>query len=244
MENVLQLNCKVMKGMKFILLVAGLFCLITAKAQVNNLRIDSAFLTAFPANTSVNDTFSVNIIIHNDSSTAYIGKVYIGTQVNTDSAHADTVSGATIYYPSYAANENIPAGGSITRPIFVSVLNPPFIVGSSAVVIWPIMNNNGNLITSSNSLRTLVTIYPMGINEPNDKNLKVYMSGQQLVVQENDLYLLKNVKLYDISGALLCQQQISLSGEISMASFAPGIYLAEVNYADNTSRLFKVFNTR
>jgi hypothetical protein len=224
-----------MKRMKFILLVAGLFCLITAKAQQNNLRIDSAFLTAFPSGSSVNDTFSVNITI---------GRVYIGSQTNTDSARVDSIPGAAFYYPSYTANENIPAGGFITRTITVSVLNPPFIIGSSAVVIWPIVNFNGNLISSTNSLRTLVTIYPTGINEPNDKSLKVYMSGQQLIVQENDQFLLKNVKLYDVSGALLYQQQISLSGTISMASFAPGIYLAEVNYADNTRRLFKVFNAR
>jgi hypothetical protein len=246
MKNVLQSNCKGMKRMKFILLMACLLCLARTNAQTGvNLRLGSNSLAALPVFVHRGDVDSLTITIYNDSSTTFYGNITIGALVDTTTVVADTSSASPFCYPNAPILDSIPGHDSINRLLIITIKTPPFIIGSSAVVIWPIVSNSSNQLHITDSVsKTIIVFYPLGINEPDDKNLKVYMSGQQLIVQENDQYLLKNVKLYDVSGALLYQQQISISGEISMASFAPGIYLAEVKYADNTCRLFKIFNPR
>ena len=70
------------------------------------------------------------------------------------------------------------------------------------------------------------------------------MNNQQLIIQNQGKYLLKNVKLYDVSGKLLLEQPISISGVVNMDQYASGVYLAEMNFEDNTRVICKVFSTR
>ena len=231
-----------MKKMKLILLLAGLFCLGSLKAQLTVLRIDSNFLSTFPDTLHAGDVFNINLTIHNDSSFAYNGTVQIAAKINGVAVVADTGIQA-IEDTGYANNVSIAANNFIIKSLTVHVLTPPFIIGSSGVVIWPISIFNGNQISGVDSLsKTSAILYPVGINEPNDKNLKVYLVGGQLTIQSDGEHLLKSVRIYDVEGALLNERSITTSGSINMDRFSSGIYLAEITFADNTQRVFRVFN--
>jgi hypothetical protein len=119
-------------------------------------------------------------------------------------------------------------------------------VGTSGVVIWPIVVSNPSQLTVHvDSIGfTLEVLYPLGIDELSERNLKVYMLGQQLMIKNNGDYLLKNVKLYDVAGKLLLQKEVSVSGMVDMNQYAEGVYFAEINFADNTRAVVKVVNTR
>ena len=233
-----------MKRMKVVLFLAALLCLGTLKAQVTVLRIDSNFLTSFPDTLHAGDSFTLNLTIHNDSSFVYNGTIEIAARINGNALVADT-SVQALEDTGYATNVIIPNNSSITKSIIVHVLTPPFIIGSSGVVIWPISNFNGNPISGVDSLsKTATILYPLGINEPNDKNLKVYLVGGQLNIQGDGEHLLKSIRLYDVEGALLNERPITINGTISMTQFANGIYLAEITFADNTRQVFKLLNSK
>ena len=233
-----------MKKMKLIVFLVGLFCLGMLKAQVNVLRIDSNFLTNFPNTLHAGDVFPLNFTIHNDSAFTYNGTIQIGAKINGDSLVADT-SIQAFEDTGFQTNVSIPAHDTISKSLIIHVLIPPFIIGSSGVVIWPIYNYHGSLISSIDTIGKSVTIlHPLGINEADDKNLKVYLVGGQLTIQGDGEHLLKSVRLYDVEGALLNERPITINGTISMNQFANGIYLAEITFADNTRQVFKVFNSK
>jgi len=230
-----------MKNIKQLFFIAFLFCLVSVKAQVVNLRLDST-IVGIPGSINRNDTTNCQITIYNDSATPFVGLISLVSSIN-GTVDTGTASGSPVYYPNSIFTDSIPAHGSVTRGLVITGFTPPFIIGSSAVVIWPVVLSSADQVHITDSITTLVNVtYGVGINEPNDKNLKVFMGGGELIIQENDQYLLKNVKLYDVAGALLYQQELTISGAINMAPFAPGIYFAEINYADNTRRVVRVFS--
>ena len=232
-----------MKRNKLLLLIASLFCVAFANAGNFNLRIDSVLITNL-STVHYKDSFAVNIIIHNDSTAGYDGQVYIASSVNGDtSTRYDSIPGNPFFYPTYAINETIAGGNFVTRSLVIDTKNPPFIIGSSGVVIWPIMKQNGVLVSSVDSLAfTIRVLYPLAINEPNDKSLKVFVFNRQLVVQSDGEHALKAITLYDVDGKLLYQQAITASEIFSLDGYSNGIYLAEITFADNTHQVFKVFS--
>jgi hypothetical protein len=132
------------------------------------------------------------------------------------------------------------------RELIINVLSPDFIIGTSGVVIWPkALFPLDSVVNISDSLgKTVTVLYPLGLDEIVERNLKVYMSDQQLIIRNNGNYLLQNVKLYDLSGKLLNEEQLTNSGTLNLNQYAEGVYLTEINFADNTRMIFKVFNTR
>lgn len=232
-----------MKSVKHLLIVLGMFCIAEGYGQVN-LRIDTI---TFPSTIHLHDSISLSVTIHNDSFTTFVGKISFMGLIDSFVETADTSDavGSTLVYPSGNTIESITFGSSITRSLIVHVNNPPFIIGSSGVVIWPIVTSSSQVVHISDTLYTQVTVlYPVGIDEITDRKLKVYLSNEQLMIQNNGTYLLRNVRLYDIAGKLLDEQQITTSGALNMGQYPIGVYFAEINFADNTRAVVKVVNTK
>ena len=234
-----------MKKIKLLLFIGGLFWLSGMNAQGVNLRLDSNSLFYLPGVVNLNSIIRDTVVIYNDSSTAFSGLITIAANINGDSLVADTAPTSILYYPTANQIESIPSGQHIVRELVITVGNPPFIIGTSGVVIWPISLGHSNpFVHISDSLsKTITVLHPVGIDEMVERNLKVYMNNQQLIIKNEGNYLLKSLKLYDVSGKLLNEQEVSKSGILNMNEYATGIYLAEVNFADNTRMIFKVFNT-
>ena len=163
-------------------------------------------------------------------------------------ASVDTSFSNVLVYANAQTTDSIGPGGSILRSLVFNIQNPPFIIGTSGVVIWPKVVSAVNpllTVTIVDTLtRNLSVTYPVGLDELTERNLKVYMNNQQLIIQNQGKYLLKSVKLYDVSGKLLLEQPISISGVVNMDQYASGVYLAEMNFEDNTRVICKVFSTR
>jgi hypothetical protein len=235
-----------MKSVKLLLAAALFLFLGSISAQGVNLRIDSNALAAIDT-LRLGQVDSFNITIYNDSNTYFWGQITIDGLINFVPFYGDSAQNP-VFYPNSNISDSIPAHGSVSRMLIVTVTNPPFIVGTSGVVIWPkVTAQTYPLVpaTISDSISKLVTVfYPLGINEASEKGLKVFMAGEQLLIQAEAGTLLKDVELYDIEGRLLQQQSISGSGIIDMSHYCPGAYLARVFFADNTSVVVKVLNTR
>ena len=226
-----------MRVVKCLLFVIAMWCIAIANAQVD-LRLDSVIL-GLNTNTIYKDTvYNLSVSIYNDSATTFKGVISIGAAINGQLADTNTIS-----YPTDTA-ETITHGSFITRPVILNTAS--FIVGTSGVVIWPIVVSNPSQLTVHvDSIGfTLEVLYPLGIDELSERNLKVYMLGPQLMIKNNGDYLLKNVKLYDVAGKLLLQKEVSVSGMVDMNQYAEGVYFAEINFADNTRAVVKVVNTR
>ena len=226
-----------MRVVKCLLFVIAMWCIAIANAQVD-LRLDSVIL-GLNTNTIYKDTvYNLSVSIYNDSATTFKGVISIGAAINGQLADTNTIS-----YPTDTA-ETITHGSFITRPVILNTAS--FIVGTSGVVIWPIVVSNPSQLTVHvDSIGfTLEVLYPLCIDEVSERNLKVYMLGPQLMIKNNGDYLLKNVKLYDVAGKLLLQKEVSVSGMVDMNQYAEGVYFAEINFADNTRAVVKVVNTR
>jgi hypothetical protein len=237
-------NYSGMKRIKLLVIIIGLMCMAKINAQVVNLRIVSSSLDSL-STVIMGRSDTVTLTIFNDSSSNYNGFISIGSNVNGTVDTLDSLYSGPVYFPSWADTEIIVGHGSISRALVFNVQNPPFIIGSSGVVIWPIAVNSANQVHISDSLfETITVINPSAVNEVDDKKLKVYVSDQQLIIQEDDQYLLKSAKLYDVEGAFLKEQKISISGLINMEPYAQGIYLVEITYADNARRVIKVFSPK
>lgn len=236
-----------MKRLKYLLFFAGLFFLGESKAQGVNLRLEWDTLSGIPAVLLHDSVYSDSVIIYNDSMHGFSGVINLAGTINGQAHTFDTLA-AAIYYPYHSTADTIPPMGHVTRALTVTGSTPPFsIAGSSGVVIWPILVSNPDnlLVTISDTITTtIVVVHGVGINEIAERNLKVYMNGQQLVIQDNGEYLLKNVRLFDIAGNLLQEEELSLSGAVNMGQYVTGVYFAEINFADNTSAVVKVVNTR
>ena len=240
-----KLTHSVMKRMKLLLLAAGLLCSGLTNAQSVNLRLDTGALNGIGTLSHL-QVDSIPLIIHNDSSVAFVGYITMGSSINgalMDSI--DNVPGAAVYYPTSGDTETIPAHDSILRYLVVTGQNPPFIQGPNGLVVWPVSQFYPQRAHISDSISTVIIFsYPAAINEPNINNLKVYMSGSELLIQGDGEHLLKEVKLYDVTGQVLTQKAITVSGNLDMDSYAGGIYFAEITFADNTRQVFRVFNAR
>ena len=231
-----------MKNLRVLVFIAVIFCCGLARAQVNNLRIGN--LVFGPVH--IGDSDIVNITIHNDSAVAYGGRILFGSIVGSDTTRIDTLSSGTIYYPGYNVFDSIRPFDSIVRSLIIRVTDPPFIVGPSGVVIWPIVKDpNGDFISSTDTLRTILfALNPLGVADRENPNLKVFMDENQLLIRGDVDSKPGEVKLYSISGALLVQKALSLSTAIDMNSFSDGVYLAELWFADNTRKVIKVFKAK
>jgi hypothetical protein len=68
------------------------------------------------------------------------------------------------------------------------------------------------------------------------------MDGSQLFVKTAGENLLKRVRIYDVSGALLSEEDVSSSAVIEMAKYASGLYLVRVTFGDDSEKVFKIVN--
>ena len=234
-----------MKSIRFVFLAVSLLGITCIRAQGINLRLDSASLALLPSIVHAGETDTIMITIHNDSASSFTGNINIGGLVDSSSVVADTTLGHTFCYPTANAFEVIPGGGSITRSLVVTVNTPPFVIGSSGVVIWPIATGSANLIHITDSIsKTILVFYPLSVNNVDERDLRVFISGQQLIIYENDQNLLKSVKIFNPEGRLLQEQPISVSGIINLSQFASGVYFAEIDYADSSRKVVKLLKAK
>ena len=239
-----------MRKVKFLVLIIVLTGMGRLNAQGVDLRLDSNSLSGLPSVVNMNSSYSLFVRIYNDSLTPFVGIITMQGRINDSlvTASVDTSFSNVLVYANAQTTDSIGPGGSILRSLVFNIQNPPFIIGTSGVVIWPkvvsVVNPLLTVTIVDTLTRNLSVTYPVGLDELTERNLKVYMNNQQLIIQNQGKYLLKSVKLYDVSGKLLLEQPISISGVVNMDQYASGVYLAEMNFEDNTRVICKVFSTR
>ncbi len=234
-----------MKSVKCLLFVIGMFSLTGVSAQVN-LRLDSVLIGLSSYNVYKDSTYTLSVTFINDSAIDFVGRINVGAAINGVIAR-DSIAGDAIYYPNNGVTDTVTQHSQKTHTLVLNTHNSDFIVGTSGVVIWPIATLSNPLLhlkISDTIGVTLNVLYPAGIDELSARNLKVYMSGQQLVIENKGEYQLKDVTLYDVSGKLLQRKGILLSGAVDMNEYANGVYFAEISFADNTRAVVKVVNSK
>ena len=234
-----------MKPVKCLLFVIGMFCITGVKAQVN-LRLDSVIIGISSTTINRDSSYTLFLTIANDSATGFNGVINIGGSINNQDV-TDTSNTAPFYYANHATLDTIPPLSHITRPVILNTHNLSYVIGTSGVVIWPIAVSTLQQlrVTISDSLsETFTVLNPASIDEITDRKLKVYMNGQQLIIENGGQYALKGVQLYDVEGRLVQEQPVSRSGAVDMSRCASGVYFATVTFADETRAVVKVVNTR
>jgi hypothetical protein len=240
-----KLNHSTMKRIKLLFFAVGLFYFGQVNGQGVNLRVDTNALNGI--GTIYHDsTITVPILLHNDSSFGFSFVLSMGSSINgvlNDSI--DSLPGEAIYYSNSGFSDTIGPHEAITRNLVITGVNPPFIQGPNGLVVWPKVLQSSRPVLISDSASTVLNFqFPAAINEPNDKNLKVYVVGQQLLIKGDGEHLLKSAALYDVTGNAVHQQSVTINGVVNMEPYAEGIYFAEITFADNTRQVFKVLNTR
>jgi len=234
-----------MKHAKCWLIVIGMFCLTAVNAQVD-LRLDSVLIGLSSYNIYKDSVYTLSVTLMNDSATDFIGTINIGGAINGIVVR-DSLATDPLYYPNNTTTDTIAPHSQKTHTLVINTHNASFIVGTSGVVIWPISVTVNPFLTvkiADTLGLTLNILYPAGIDELSERNTRVYMSGQQLVIKNNGDYLLKEVKLYDVAGKLLQRKEILRSGLMNMSEYASGVYFAEIEYADNIRAVVKVVNSK
>ncbi len=175
--------------------------------------------------------------LHNYGDSTFSDIASLSYMVN-DSLYDGTVAGHGLYMtPSHFA---IAPGDSSGIQITIS---PDFrayqVIGSSGVVIWPISNSAS---TYDSSFYTVFVTLIASVEPLADERVRVYINQQQLFVKTDDRNLLKRVRIFDIQGRLIVNDELTSSEAIPLEGYAGGVYLVEVLLNDNSRRAFKCIN--
>jgi hypothetical protein len=102
--------------------------------------------------------------------------------------------------------------------------------------------NGDPLVTDSSAVDSVIVSNRTGISGPDAEKIKVYTSRQELFVQNSSKNSFGDIRIYDVTGALLTEQRISQYAEIPMSSYAAGVYIVELTLADGSRGIYKVLN--
>ena len=209
----------------------------------DTLRIDTGALNQLTANSyHVGDTASISVRVYNDGDSVVNDNLAFGYQIGATAPRLTSASDSIVQYSN--ALVTIPPHGSLLlTSIQFSFNQSEYVIGSSIVVIWPVaLHNNTVIVDSARKVITVTDTLTAIINSAGNENLRVFMSGQQLWVECNDKNLVKEVRIYDVTGKLIAQQEVHQQGQIPMDKYSTGVYFAEVILNNNKSKAFKVFN--
>jgi hypothetical protein len=204
------------------------------------LRIDTTSLYQLGHSVVTGTTDSINIRLYNDDTIPIHDTITLGYRVDT-SVHFGP--DAFVNFSALIAIDSLGPHDSILVPVTFHFNPPRFSApGPSVIVIWPISLTNPNIACLDSARDTLYSIIS-NIVDPRQHRLNVFVLGGQLYIQAGDTEVLQRVRIFDIRGALVMQQGASGNTEISLNTYAAGIYFAEVLFEDNTRQVYKIFNS-
>ena len=225
-----------MKTLRLLFLLAVLSVSGIAKAQ-DSLFVLQNIDTLFNPPYSINDTTNILLPITNTSVSPFSGVINFSYTIYRIGVDTITYFGPHTLGISFDTTiaTVIPAHSQVTKLLHFNFSSQEFIAGPSVVVIWPIAPGAVALDSATASFTILSGISPVG-----QDGLKAFMLGRQLIIESSDQ--LRDINIYDTRGALILRQEISTYATIPMQPFATGIYFAEVTLADNTHKVFKIYN--
>jgi hypothetical protein len=139
--------------------------------------------------------------------------------------------------------DTIPGDSTLQLTIQFNFHDPPYKVGPSVVVIWPrAITNLGVTIANADTVSRYIYIDSLvAALQPTDPgNLKVYLANQQLWIKSEGENPPQRVRIYDILGSLVLEKELPDLNPIPTGQYASGLYFAEVIFAGNERRIFKI----
>jgi hypothetical protein len=148
-------------------------------------------------------------------------------------------NGSGISFPTQRVTIN-PHDSLLLYSVKFQFYPPVFDIGSSTVVIWPHpLQVNAIAIDSAYAQITITS--PNAIRNTGKEDLKVYVSHQELFIDEGLKNTVKDIRIFDATGRLLPVPNKSLA-IIPISQYAYGIYFVELLMQNNERHLYKVFN--
>jgi hypothetical protein len=240
----------VMKTLRILILVVAIATCSNLKAQQIILRMDTSNLARqlnFDSIIHLGDTMDIAVPLTNIGQTTFSDSLAFDYYIGNDSTiytynNLNDTSG--IFYPF----DTLFLPGNDTtvhniKTLHVIFNNPEYTVGPSVVVIWPVaLHAPFPFITDT--FYTMINILgpATGIQEPGYSNLKVFMYQHELIVTDVGGGKPDRLKVYNDLGEAILEKQFTGSTMVPMGRYASGIYFAEITFADNGRRVFKVFN--
>jgi hypothetical protein len=210
-----------------------------AKGQQPILSIDTNALNAIGSVCHLDSSvISVPVTVTNSGTATLYGAIYIDYSIGAQTFSGPDTSGKSFLYP-VVPDTLFPAQSTIIGMMFTPG-SARIAAGPSVVVIWP---RAANAITADSARKTVLFATLSSVYEADKNEVQIYISGQDIVVKNTSENLLKHVRIFDLQGNLLTERDLQLNALIPINKYAAGIYLAEVTFADNSRKAFKVFKT-
>ncbi len=223
-----------MKRVSYLLLIFLLSIMSQSGSAQNMLHIELDTGSVSPATIALGDTFGVNVRIRNDGPNTNNSPIGFGYSNGTSSStNSDSTSGVA-FNP---VTDSIIVGNYTVTRLRVHVSGPFFMAGPSVVVIWPIATG---ALAKDSLVMQFVVENGVGINEPDDKNIRAFIWNNNLQVVKQGEIQLKRVRIYDILGKEVLNQ-LNPADRTSLPAMAPGIYLAEITYNNNQRKVFRFY---
>lgn len=219
-------KCKLL--VLFIILSGGLFAqdsLFFTRSVYNIPRLD----------TFSNNTFSITDSIYSLRSGGFIGNINFAARVN----------GTLVSYPQFISDTIAPNDtiGINPQPLLFRFTNdtaPPFVIGTNAVVIWPIIAGGAHPTPSFDSIYINTHYYPLDIKESPLAHMFIFQMGGHLNIVFGDAEnVVQQVRIYDLLGQGIYADSPDRSRDIPTQGWNKGIYLCEITTFSGERRTFK-----
>lgn len=237
-----------MKMIRYIAIAAFALAALTGRAQLSLYMDPHIFDTISNRSYQLNNNNAVNIpavsiTLLNQSGTAFSDSIYFGYSVTsggvTRTHTSDTGFASGVYYPvTYVTIQ--PQGSAVVGTILFHFTSPVFVVGSSLVVIWPIVKGHNAQVDSA-AVSFDITA-PDGISADAIRPERVFMSGPDLVIQQEENSI-GSIRIYDLAGQLVLTHTIQNEKRIPMAQYTDGIYTVEAVSREGERQVYKVLKS-
>lgn len=239
-------NVFTMKLIHYIILSIAVLASFSSHAQ-DTIRINPRALDSIPSNTyALNDTGpEFGVWLYNESSSQYSDVVSFGYSITSGGfvstyLSSQVAGNSGISFSPHSVQ--IPPHDSLLmqymKPYFGS---PEFVIGSSTIVIWPVVNNSHTVILDSAS-KQIVIADPSGISSASSEDLKVFMSGGSLIVKNTSQNAFGDIRIFNSVGELLNSQKLSGQAIVPMEQYDAGVYIVEVILCNGNRRVYKIVN--
>ena len=238
-----------MKMIRYILLSVACLVSIAGSAQIS-VHIDPTALDPFTqqshpftdgtAASGIPFTVTITNQSNFDLNSGSLTFGYSVTRGGITTANTSDLSDTSgFYFPQTALQ--LTAGSSVSYSVIAHFSTPAFVIGSSTVVIWPIITGQPVTVDSARGVIEVTArdTTTTGINDPISGASKVYLSGSYLIINgiQNGF---GELRIYNTIGQQVYTQKISGESRIPMQSFAPGIYVIEATLNDGRHILTRV----
>jgi hypothetical protein len=208
----------------------------------------SPFLVPLPSSVALNTSLADTFYLYNTGDTGFSGIVTVNLSVNdsTPFFYNPPSDSAGITFDDTDSFVIGPHDSLITA-VHIHFKGPDFSAGPSVVVIWPALSNEsppGSAIVGDSLKDTIQVLYPAAITGPLPVGLKVYTDNEQLFIKCDEVNALRHVRIFDVTGALILEQDLGATNSIPMGRFSDGIYLAELTLTNGQQITYKIFSGR